>query len=294
MHPYSKHQSYGFRFKGDYQDRVAGLHAIGRESRTEHTYIWDGLKRGEEGRIVFQYTLDGKGAIRIGGKTYPLTKGDAFFVEIPSDHCYYLPEESVRWDFLYFTVYGNEALHHFRHITEKYGHILRLPIHATPIKHILRMLDKLETTGISHGYEASGYAYSFLMECLQYLEYEQRQEEQLPVAIAKAVSFIEKNYAEDISLNDIVAISGLSKYHFTRLFSTSVNETPIQYLTKVRIQHALDLLQNSEKSIEEIAKEVGYTSSNYFSKVFKHLLNETPSAYRKNKFVMPVDRLFID
>ncbi len=294
MRPYSKHHSYGFRLKGDYQERVAGLHAIGRESRTEHTYIWDGLQRGEEGRVIFQYTLDGSGAIRIGEETYHLTKGDAFFVEIPSDHCYYLPEESARWDFMYITVYGNEALHHFHFITEKYGHIFQFPNHANPIKHILRTLEKLETTGINHAYEASGYAYSFLMEFLQYLEYEQRQEKYLPMAIAKAVSFIEKNYAEDISLNDMVAVSGLSKYHFTRLFSASVNQTPIEYLTKVRIQHALDLLQDNEKTIEEIAKEVGYTSSNYFSKVFKKLLNETPSNYRQNKSVMPVDRLFID
>ncbi|SFM18655.1 AraC-type DNA-binding protein [Gracilibacillus orientalis] len=294
MTDYSKHHSYGFRLKGDYQERVAGLHSVGKELRTEHSYIWDGLKRGEEGRVVFQYTLGGQGKIRIGEKIYPLTKGDAFFVQIPSDHCYYLPEDSDRWDFMYITVYGNEALHHFHRITEKYGHILRLPDHANPIKHILRMLEKLETTGINHAYEASGYAYSFLMECLQYLEYEQRQEYHLPVSIAKAISFIEKNYAEDISLNDMVTVSGLSKYHFTRLFSTSVNQTPIQYLTKVRIQHALDLLQYNERSIEEIANEVGYTSSNYFSKVFKKLLNETPSNYRQNKSVMPVDRLFID
>ncbi|WP_208591793.1 AraC family transcriptional regulator [Gracilibacillus suaedae] len=294
MQSYSKHQSYGFRLKGDYQERVAGLHSIGKESRSEHTYIWDGLKRGEEGRVVFQYTLDGKGAIRIGNEIYPLTKGDAFFVKIPSDHCYYLPEESTYWDFIYMTVYGKEAIRHFQYLSEKYGHILQLPDHSRPIKHILRVLQKIEATGINHGYEASGYAYSFLMECSQYFEHEQLQEDQLPVAISKAVSFMENNYAEDISLDDIVAASGLSKYHFTRLFSASINQTPVRYLTKVRIQHALDLLQNNEKTIDEIAQEVGFSSSNYFSKVFKKLLNETPSEYRQNKYVMPVDRLFID
>lgn len=288
------HHSYGFRFKGAYQERVAGLHAIGKESRTEHTYRWNGLERSEEGRLVFQYTLGGKGAIRIGKKTQLLAKGDAFFVQIPSDHCYYLPEESNRWDFIYITFYGREALHHFHLIKEKYGQILHLDQRARPIKHIFRMLEKVETTGINHGYEASGYAYSFLMECLHFLEYEQQQAHQLPLAIANAVSFIEENYTADISLDDIVAISGLSKYHFTRLFGHAVKQTPIQYLTKVRIQHALELLQDNEKTIEEIAKEVGYTSSNYFSKVFKNLLNESPSNYRQNKYVMPVDRLIID
>ncbi|WP_067844096.1 AraC family transcriptional regulator [Amphibacillus sediminis] len=294
MHPDSKHHSYGFRLKGEFQNRVAGLHAIGKESRTEHTYKWDGLKRGEGGRIVFQYTLSGRGAVRVGEEEHSLTKGNAFFLEIPSDHCYYLPADSAQWEFIYITVYGNEALFHFKELTDKYGYILQLTEQSRPIKHILRVLEKLQTTDIQYGYEASSYAYTFLMELSLYLEHEQRQKDQLPVAIAKAVSFIEKNYGQDISLDDMVAVSGLSKYHFTRLFATAINQTPIQYLTKTRIQHALALLQTNEKKIEQIAQEVGYTSSNYFSKVFKKIINETPSEYRQNKHIMSVDRLFID
>ncbi|MDX8045099.1 AraC family transcriptional regulator [Gracilibacillus sp. S3-1-1] len=289
-----KHYSYGFRLKGDFQERVAGLHAIGREIRTDHAYCWDGLQRGEEGRIVFQYTLSGKGTIRIGNDVHSLAAGQAFFVLIPSDHCYYLPEDSTEWEFIYMTIYGKEVRHHFHHITDKYGHVLAFPIQATPIQYILRILDKLKTTSINNGYEASGYAYSFMMECLHALEYEQHEQKHLPLAISKAVSFIEAHYQEDLSLDDIVAVSKLSKYHFTRLFTSSLQQTPIQYVTKVRIQRALDLLRDNDKTIEQIAREVGYTSSNYFSKVFKKLLNETPSKYRRQKDMMPVDQLFID
>ncbi|UOQ50137.1 AraC family transcriptional regulator [Gracilibacillus caseinilyticus] len=294
MQSYVKHHTYGFRFKGEHQQRVAGLHAIGKEKQTEESYSWDGLQRAEHGRIVFQYTLDGRGAIRIGETIHRLEKGDAFFVKIPSNHCYYLPEGSSHWAFVFITLYGDEVNRQYQRITEAAGHISHLPLHSRPIKHIFRLLDIIETTGIQHGYDASAYAYSFLMEYLQYVEYEERQEADLPVAVAKAVTFIEKNYAADIGLDDIVAISGLSKYHFTRLFSKYFKQTPIQFLTKVRIKRALELLQHTENSIEEIAFSVGYASSNYFTKVFKQLLHETPSAYRQSKSVMPVDRLFID
>ncbi|WP_078059942.1 MULTISPECIES: AraC family transcriptional regulator [Gracilibacillus] len=294
MPSYSRHNTYGFRFKGAYQERVAGLHAIGRENRADSSYQWNGLQRGEDGRIVFQYTLNGEGAIRIGDTVHKLSKGKAFFVYIPSDHCYYLPDTSENWEFIYFTMYGREALTLFQQMTEKHGHLFHMSTQARPIRHIWRTLEKIETTGINHGYEASSYAYSFLMECLEYLEYGEQQVRDIPIAIQQAKQYIERHYPEDLTLDDMVSVSGLSKYHFTRLFVNSVKETPVQYLTKIRIQHALDLLMDDHKTVEQIAQEVGYTTGNYFSKVFKQLIGSTPSHYRRDKSVMPVDRLFID
>ncbi|SER89917.1 AraC-type DNA-binding protein [Gracilibacillus ureilyticus] len=294
MNRNNSHKAYGFHFKGEHQERVAGIYTIGKEIRTEHTYIWDGLKRSEEGKVVFQYTLNGNGAIRIEDTTYSLMKGQAFLVKLPSDHCYYLPAESNQWEFIYITLFGTEALHYYTLITEKYGHIFQFPTNSRPIKQIFRLLEKIETTGILHGYEASGYAYSFLMEFMQYIEHDQSKEVELPLAIAKAVSFLEKKYADDLTLDDIVKVSGLSKYHFTRLFARTMQVTPIQFLTKIRMKQAVELLQDNSLSIEDIAKQVGYRNGNYFSKVFKSILNITPSEYRNNQSYMPVDQLFID
>lgn len=288
------HHTYGFKLKGEHQERIAGLHVIGKEYRAKESYEWNGLKRSENGRIVFQYTLGGRGAIRIGEETYDLEKEQAFLVQLPSDHCYYLPDGSSHWEFIFITLYGQEAMRYFNELTEQHGHILRLPIHAKPIKHIFRLLEKIETTGIHDAFEASGYAYSFLMECMQYFSRDQKQADALPLAIAKSMRFMEENYARDLTLVDIVAISGLSKYHFTRLFHKTVKVTPIQYLTKVRMNQAIELLQNKELTIEDIARAVGYANGNYFTKVFKNVLDVTPSAYRNSESFMPVDRLFFD
>lgn len=195
---------------------------------------------------------------------------------------------------MFITLYGDELLYHYEEIIEQFGHIIQLPTHSQPIKHILRMFEINETIGIKHGYEASSYGYSFMMELRQYLECYQPKEENLPVAIAKAVTYMQEHFAVDIALDDIVAASGISKYHFTRLFSTTLKETPIHYLTKIRLERALELLQHTDNSIEEIAQAVGYSTSNYFSKVFKNALNETPSNYRQNKSRFPVDRLIIE
>ncbi len=73
-----------------------------------------------------------------------------------------------------------------------------------------------------------------------------------------------------------------------------MEEPPIQYLAKIRVHHAMELLQQKELSMEEIARKVGYTNGNYFSKVFKNIIGVTPSNYRNTQSYMPVDRLFID
>ncbi|WP_100407485.1 AraC family transcriptional regulator [Bacillus solitudinis] len=294
MNRINNHDTFGFKLKGEHQQRVAGIHSIGKEYRFNELYQWDGLKRNENGRVVFQYTLDGQGAIRIGEQLTTLKRGQAFFVQIPSDHCYFLPDNSSHWEFMFITLYGQEALYYFHRITEKHGHILDLDTNARPVKHIVHLIDKIQKTGIHHAYELSGYAYTFLMECMQYFEHDQNKVEKWPIAIVKSIQFMEQRYQEDLILSDIVNVSGLSKYHFTRLFHRTVNDTPIKYLTKIRMNHALELLQNKELTIEEVARNVGYTNANYFSKVFKSVLDVTPSEYRNSQFFMPVNQLFLD
>ncbi|WP_152655785.1 AraC family transcriptional regulator [Oceanobacillus sp. CFH 90083] len=290
-----KHNSYGFRFQRAYQDKVADLHAIGFEHHQNPAdYSWHGLERGEKDIIIFQYTLNGNGVISIGGTLHDLKKGDAFFINVPSDHRYYLPDAADEWEFIFFTITGIEATMLYQQITKKHGHLFNLPIHSGPINYILNTLKRVETVGINHGYEASSCAYAFLMEFLGYLEYSQHQSKVIPPSILKAINFINNHYHEDITLDEIVSVSGLSKYYFTRQFTKSVNETPIRYLTKIRIKKALHLLIFEQKSIDDIAKEVGYTSSNYFSKVFKQTVGETPSNYRQNTDIMPVNQLFTD
>ena len=286
--------TYGFRFSGEHQNRVAGLYAIGREKQINHTYRWDGLEREERNIIVFQYTLSGYGAIRIGDQEYQLSPGKAFMIEVPSDHCYYLPEESSEWEFLYITTFGEEMEHFYRTIKERNGNVLAIERQASPISHIERIIDKIRSIGISNSYESSGFAYSFMMELMQYLEYGSSSLNELPFAIAKAISYIDANYSKDLSLDDIVAVSEVSKYHFIRLFSKTMKKTPIQYVTKVRLERAVELLHSTDLSIQEIARQTGFQSGNYFNKVFKQYFSISPGKYRHSKGHMPVNRLFFN
>lgn len=294
MEEFFSHNAYAFKFAGEHQKKVAGLYSIGYELQQEHSYQWNGLKRNENNIFIFQYTLRGQGAIRIKDKIFILNAGDAFFVQVPSDHKYYLPKNSNEWEFFYFTIFGNEAGRLFNNITTNHGYTFTLPLHSEPIKHIYKTLETIETTGIINSYIGSSAAYTFIMKCIEYFEYGIKRPNDYPVSITRATQYIEKNFKQDIALEDIVKISNLSKYHFTRQFKKYINETPINYLTNIRINNSLPYLSKNNISIDWVAQEVGFRSTNYFSKVFKKKMGISPSKYRKDTIMMSVNKIFTD
>lgn len=286
--------TYGFHFKeSSQQRRIAGIHSLGLEKQVSTSYDWDGLVRSEKDVIVFQYTLKGAGEIRINDCMYRLGVGDAFFVKIPSNHRYYLPTDSTEWEFVHLTLMGEEAIRCYESITDEVGHILKLDIYSTPITRIFELINKVSTHQITDAYEASALSYSFLME-LQRFILNIISDKELPESIMRATLFIDNNYAEPITLDDIVQASGLSKYHFTRLFHEKILLTPIQYLTNSRMKRSIELLKDNQLTIEDIALRVGFSNGNYFTKVFRSYLGVPPGKYRNSKSVIPIDYLILD
>jgi len=285
-----EHSTFGFRFKESHLQRIAGIYSLGREIRKDSSYDWDGLMRSENEIIIFQYTLKGIGEVRIKDHTHRLEAGDAFLVKVPGDHRYYVPSNSTEWEFIHITLFGEEALRLYEDIVSDVGHILTLDLHSAPISIIFKILEKVSSNKMNDAYEVSSFAYSFLMELNRYILDIQTSEE-WPEPISNAVTFINNNYHTHITLDDIVDASGLSKYHFTRVFNKTINLTPIQYLTNIRINKSIDLLKNKYLTIDEIAYNVGFSNGNYFAKVFRSYLEISPSEYRNTKSFITVDHL---
>ncbi|TWU31355.1 helix-turn-helix domain-containing protein [Novipirellula artificiosorum] len=100
--------------------------------------------------------------------------------------------------------------------------------------------------------------------------------------IAEAISLIERHYADPLTLDELVEISGMSRRNFLRAFESTMGCPPIAYLIRLRVRQACKLLAQSEKSITEIAMLVGFSDSNYFSRQFKTLTGSSPRDYRNN------------
>ena len=98
--------------------------------------------------------------------------------------------------------------------------------------------------------------------------------------IQKAIEYIELNYMENISLDDVSASIGASGSYLSRMFSTVTGMSFKAYLNHIRIQKADVLLQTSNKSIIDIALECGFNSIRTFNRVFKELKGYPPSSLR--------------
>jgi len=99
--------------------------------------------------------------------------------------------------------------------------------------------------------------------------------------IASAKEYIDQNYSKDISLDDMSRNMNLSPYYFSKLFKEETGENFVEFLTRVRIDKAKDLLKLPDKSMKEICSEVGYGDPNYFSRIFKKVVGQTPTEFRE-------------
>ncbi len=98
--------------------------------------------------------------------------------------------------------------------------------------------------------------------------------------IKHAISMISKNYASNITLEDIANEVHLNPAYFSTLFKKEVGHSFKEYLNMLRIEESKRLLTNSNYSIVDIAIAVGFEDQSYFSKVFKKYTGITPKQYR--------------
>jgi len=102
--------------------------------------------------------------------------------------------------------------------------------------------------------------------------------------ILTSTRFLQEHFAdEDMSLNKVACEVNVSANHFSALFSQEMGQTFIEYLTALRMKKAKELLRCSDKRSGEIALEVGYKDSHYFSFLFRKTQGCTPSEYRNQK-----------
>lgn len=99
--------------------------------------------------------------------------------------------------------------------------------------------------------------------------------------IETAKEYIQVNYSKDISLDDVSRTVNISPYYFSKIFKEDTGEGFVEYLTRIRIDKAKELLTTTEYSMKEICSMVGYADPNYFSRSFKKNVGVTPTEYKR-------------
>ncbi len=99
--------------------------------------------------------------------------------------------------------------------------------------------------------------------------------------IKKALDYINQNYTENINLCEVAQYVHYSESYLSRKIKETIGMSFVQYLTKLRIEKAIELLQNPNTTVSEVAQRVGYTDYRYFSSVFQKYTGYSPKEFSK-------------
>ena len=99
--------------------------------------------------------------------------------------------------------------------------------------------------------------------------------------ILRSQTFIEENYATDISIDQVSSLCNTGKRNFIRRFKAATNNTPIEYLQRVRIEAAKKVLENEDCGLDELMCRAGYEDIKTFRMIFKRITGLSPRDYRK-------------
>ncbi len=107
-----------------------------------------------------------------------------------------------------------------------------------------------------------------------------REVEELNRRLLRARDAMDRGYAEPLNVSVIAMVAQMSEAHFSRRFRATFAETPHRYLQRRRVERAMFLLRETDRSVTDICFDVGFTSVGTFSRTFHEIVGETASEYR--------------
>jgi len=275
------------KFPSRYPSRKFPLHALtilsGHCLETSTNYYHDGLAKDFSPHAAWQYTLAGKGRLEIRGKHYELLPGSMMIIPIPGPHVYCLPEDSDLWEFVFVTIAGREAIRITRVIEQRLGNVVDAGKMQGTLNILYTLLAKLFSGEINTPFINSSYTYQLCMQLLE--EGGGAFEAPGNKSFAHLKSFLLENFSRDISVDEMASVMGLSRSHFTRIFSKEMGMSPRLYLEDLRLKNAVDILSDKNATVKEAAARCGISDVNYFCRLFRKRYGISPGIYKERHYL---------
>jgi AraC-like DNA-binding protein len=100
--------------------------------------------------------------------------------------------------------------------------------------------------------------------------------------ISDSIRYINDHYAEDISIKTLADLEHYNVNYYYDWFRTRTGTTPVEYIKKLRMEKAKELLENTDYTVQQIAGQVGYQFNSSFSRAFKEYSGVSPAQYKRN------------
>ncbi|HEV8245950.1 MAG TPA: helix-turn-helix domain-containing protein [Polyangiaceae bacterium] len=237
------------------------------------------------------YTQSGSGRFGHAAGELVTAAGDVVILEPKTRHDYGIAPGAELWELLWAHFHPKADWHAWLELPEVTSgvHLLRLadPELRPRIEARLHEMVRLAAGPLRH---AESLAMNALEEVLLWCDVENPSSEREPfdARIRRALDWSCADLRSAPSLEQLAARSHLSRSRFAQLFRQQVGTTPQRYQETQRISRARELLELTERSVGQVAEDLGFASPFYFSLRFKRSVGKSPSQYRKNARRGPV------
>lgn len=228
------------------------------------------------------FVLKGAGVLEIGGGSYPVAANQLFIVPA-GEVSTYQASECDPWKYCWIGFLGIES-----------DQALRSLMQCSPAKYVLgcedasryeRMIEtilRMPGKGIARYLRSNGLMYELIGTLFEELGADD------PASFGMSAPFLAKQYMElhyhdALRISDVAAEVGVHANYLTAVFQDAYGTSPKQYLSKLRLRKAQELLINTEDPIYIVANSVGFTDALAFSKFFRRAVGQSPSDYRAEK-----------
>lgn len=143
---------------------------------------------------------------------------------------------------------------------------------------LLRNIRTTATMALWDRMESLGILYQLIAKFLKDAD---QKESTSDDRIQMVLSYIRRNIDSQMDISELAVLACMSNDHFIRVFKKEVGETPMNYITRKKIEKAELLLTTKSSSVKSIAYSLGYDDHSYFNRLFKSRVGKTPQQYRE-------------
>lgn len=233
--------------------------------------------------LLLHYCIKGKGTYYAQNRQYRIQAGDAFLI-LPGEVTFYQADEQDPWTYLWIGFDGAKAILYLRRCG--LGQEQRT-IYCDQTEQLVMIIQDIiahHTLSYSHELYIQGKLFEFFSYLAQSAQIEYHTEVSSEnIYVSKTIEYIQRNYQNPISVNEMSDYIGLHRSYLSSLFQQHIHMSPQQFLMSFRMTKAKVMLEESEHPISFISYSCGYANQLGFAKAFHKLSGMSPSAYRKIK-----------
>ena len=235
---------------------------------------------------LFHYIISGTGTLMADNakgetQTYSIKSGQGFLI-FPGQITTYIADQNLPWEYVWIEFDGlrvKEALD----LTEL---SVNTPVYHSHSKDLREQLMNEMLYIVHHAKESPFHLIGHLYLFLDYLTQSAKSTKLVQSSkmsdyyIKEAINYIEQNFQNNITIEDIAAVCGINRSYFGKIFRNSIGRSPQEFLMNYRMVKATELLKLTSLSIAEIGSAVGYENQLHFSRAFKTIYGVSPREWR--------------